>query len=71
MERSLRRPRIIAASAAILALVLAAVVWVGAVERWIGQELRSLAAAHLDPTFDFDDLDYTIPRTVTLRGVRF
>ena len=28
-----------------------------AVESWIGQQLRTLAAAHLVPRFDFDDLD--------------
>lgn len=56
---------------AILVLVIGAVVWVGAVERWIGHELRSLAAVHLNPTFDFDVLDYIFPRAIRLGGVRF
>jgi len=70
MRRSVRRLQIIVASVAILALVIAAAVWVGAVEHWIGQELRALAAARLNSTFDFDDLTYTFPNTITLRGVR-
>jgi hypothetical protein len=61
---------LIAVAVAILVLVVAAAVWVGAVEHWIGQELRSLAAAHLEPTFAFDDLTYKFPRTLTLHGVR-
>ncbi len=36
----------------------------------MGQELRSLAAVHLNPTFIFDDLIYTLARTIVLRGVR-
>jgi hypothetical protein len=70
MKRSVRRLQIIAASVAILVLVVAAAVWVGAVEHWIGQELRALAAARLNPIFAFDDLTYTFPRTITLRGIR-
>jgi hypothetical protein len=60
----------IAVAVAILVLLVAAAIWVGAVEHWIGHELRSLAAAHLEPTFDFDELNFTFPRTVSLRGVR-
>jgi hypothetical protein len=70
MKSFLRRPRIIAVSVAILLLLAATAVWVGAVEHWIGRELRALAAAHLNATFAFDDLTYTFPRTITLRGVR-
>jgi hypothetical protein len=70
MKSFLRRPRIIAVSVAILLLLAATAVWVGAVEHWIGRELRALAAARLNPTFAFDDLTYTFPRTITLRGVR-
>jgi len=61
----------IAAAMVALALAAGGVVWTSAVERWIGQELRSLAAAHLNPTFDFDVLSYIFPRTIRLRGVRF
>jgi len=70
MRRSVRRLQIIVASVAILVLVVAAAVWVGAVEHWVGQQLRALAAARLNPIFAFDDLTYTIPSTITLRGVR-
>ena len=70
MKRSARRRRAIATSVVLLVLVAAAAVWVGAVERWIGQQLRALAAAHLVPTFAFDDLTYRFPRTIILRGVR-
>jgi hypothetical protein len=70
MKRTARRLRIIGVSVAFVVLAAAGAVWVGAVERWIGHELRALAAAHLVPTFAFDDLTYTFPRTVTLRGVR-
>jgi hypothetical protein len=70
MKRSLRRLQVIAVSVAILVLVVAAAVWVGAVEHWIGRELRALAAARLNATFAFDDLTYTFPRTITLRGSR-
>jgi hypothetical protein len=70
MKSFLRRPRIIAVSLAILLLLAATAVWVGAVEHWIGRELRALASARLNPTFAFDDLTYTFPRTITLRGVR-
>jgi hypothetical protein len=59
----------IAVAAAILVLVVAAAVWVGAVEDWIGHELRSLVAARVHPTFGFDELTYTFPRMVTLNGV--
>jgi hypothetical protein len=59
----------IAVVAAIFVLAVAAAVWVGAVENWIGDELRSLVAARLNPTFGFDDLTYTFPRTVTLHRV--
>jgi hypothetical protein len=70
MKRSVGHLRIIAVAVAILVLAVAAAVWVGAVERWIGQELRSLAAARLNPAFAFDDLTYTYPRTITLHGIR-
>jgi hypothetical protein len=70
MEQIVRRHRIIALALAILVVAAAAALWVGAVERWIGQQLRALAADHLVPAFDFDDLTYTFPRTITLRGVR-
>lgn len=70
MERSVRRLGIVAVGGGGLVLLVGAAVWVGAVERWLGHELRALAAAHLVPAFDFDDLTYTLPSTVTLRGVR-
>ena len=69
MSRPPRRRHLVAGSIAILLAVVAIAVWIGAVERWIGQELRALAAAHLEPSFDFDDLSYRFPSTVTLRGV--
>ena len=72
MRRSVRRLRSIAVSVAILVLVVAAAVWVGtvAIERWLGQELRALATARLNPIFAFDDLSYAIPSTITLSGLR-
>jgi hypothetical protein len=70
MKRSVRRLQIIAVSVAILVLVVTAAVWVVAVEHWIAQELRVLAAARLNPIFAFDDLSYRFPSTITLRGIR-
>jgi hypothetical protein len=63
-----RRLRWIIVLATLLALVAA--VWLGAVEYWVGKELRALAAAHLVPSFDFDDLNYTFPSTITLERAR-
>jgi hypothetical protein len=64
------RRLIIVALVAFLILVVGAAVWIGAVENWIGHQLLNLAAAHLVPSFDFDDLSYTFPTSITLRGVR-
>jgi hypothetical protein len=70
MKRHTLHHLIIAASVVFLFLAVGAAVWVGAVESWIGQQLRTLAAAYLVPSFDFDDLGYTFPTTITLRGAR-
>ena len=70
MKRPVLRRRLIALLVSILVLVIAAVVWVGAVEYWIGQQLRAFATARLNPVLAFDDLSYSFPRTIALRGVR-
>jgi len=70
MKRHILRHLVIAVSVALLLLAVAAAVWVGAVENWIGQQLRNLAAAHLVPSFDFDDLSYAFPTSITLHGAR-
>jgi len=63
--------RLVVVALAILVVAVTAAVWRGAVEGWIGQELRSLAATYLNPTFAFDDLRYDFPRSVVLQRVRF
>ena len=70
MERPVLRLRLLAIPVSILVLVIAAVVWVGAVEYWIGQQLRAFAAARLNPVLAFDELEYSFPRTIALRGAR-
>ena len=61
MKRTRRRSGIIVVTVAILVAVVVSLVWVAAVERWIGQELRSLAASYLNPVLDFGH----VARTVT------
>jgi hypothetical protein len=70
MTPSVRRLRIILVSGGILVLAVAGTFWVGAVERWVEQVLRGVAAAHLNPTLAFEDLTYRFPRTVAVRGIR-
>jgi len=41
-----------------------------ALERWIGGQLKRVANGHLNPTLDFDELDYQCPKTVVVTGVR-
>lgn len=38
-------------------------------ERWLGDRLRSIADANLNPDFTFTELDYEYPATVTLSDV--
>lgn len=60
----------------VLALGLAAVwYWVGLagsspLERWIGSQVKSIAAGYLNPRVEFDDLDYQSPYTVVLAKFR-
>ncbi len=42
----------------------------GALERWIGGQLQSIANGFLVPQLSFDDLDYEYPGTVRLKKLR-
>ena len=49
--------------------------WIGmagtsALERWIGQQVKSIASSYLNPRVEFDDLDYQRPYTVVLMKFR-
>ena len=49
--------------------------WIGMagtspLERWIGQQVKSIANSYLNPKADFDDLDYQKPYTVVLTKFR-
>ena len=52
------------------ALVLAGVLWHGAVEGWIRRELMALAASQLEPALGIERVRYRFPRTVSLGNVR-
>jgi hypothetical protein len=40
------------------------------VERWVGDQIGSIAGAYLNPKLSFKDLDYQYPATVSLRDLR-
>lgn len=42
----------------------------GSLEQWIGSQLKSIANGYLNPTLEFDTLDYQAPRTVVLTNLR-
>jgi hypothetical protein len=49
--------------------------WIGMagtspVERWIGEQVKSIARTYLNPTAEFDELDYQKPYTVVLTKFR-
>lgn len=49
--------------------------WIGmagtsSLERWIGQQVKSIAGSYLNPRVEFDDLDYQSPYTVVLMKFR-
>ena len=70
MKSSVRRTQMLKVLTAIVVLAFAAVAWVEAVEYWIGVQLRMRVADLLVPSFDFDDLIYSFPNTITLHGAR-
>jgi len=39
-------------------------------ERWIGNQLKTIAGGYLKPQLEFDDLDYQYPATVTVSRLR-
>lgn len=39
-------------------------------ERWIGQQLQTIANSYLEPRLSFDSLDYIYPMTVRLGGLK-
>ncbi|HVT90457.1 MAG TPA: hypothetical protein VHD56_16505 [Tepidisphaeraceae bacterium] len=41
-----------------------------AIESWIGQQFQFIANSYLNPQLSFDDLDYQLPYTVTLKNLR-
>lgn len=41
-----------------------------AIEAWVGDQLKEVAAAHLKPELEFDTIDYQAPRTLVLTNVR-
>lgn len=41
-----------------------------ALERWIGGQLKRIVNDYLNPTLDFDMLDYQYPKTVVVTGMR-
>lgn len=49
--------------------------WIGmagtsSLERWIGEQVKSIASSYLNPRVEFDDLDYQRPYTVVLKKFR-
>ncbi len=49
--------------------------WIGQagtspLERWIGEQVKSIVGTYLNPRVDFDDLDYQKPYTVVLQKFR-